>query len=509
MILMIENYRTGLIWNIMRRSPLRRGRLETGRLPGRMARAMSPLDDAQVADATKSNTSRESAMVPATVAMNRTILDQFQDLSGWGAVASGQAELSISQDRGPARQRDAPRLSISRAAAASWSPASRSCCRYRRPTRSPSRSVAPRRRTSSSSSWSTRRARTCGGFSERRSTSVRTGSRFGSAAARSSLPGDPPAAGHGGGRRDRAGHRRRSGRKGTVWMAICVSRIAACVDTPSSRRRAAACRPRSGCVSTYRATSWRSTPSAAPQWLLIDFQEEREYGGLIVDWDPRPGARRFDVQTVDDASTWKTRLLGTTRPVTRSYVYLPERLALSPTRSCDDAGRRVRHHRVEVKPFEFSRSHRGVLPQRRRRAARAPIPKYLYAASRRIGRRSASRTAITCALLNEEGMVEVDKGTFSIEPFLLRRRPARDVGRRDVDAGARGRVPPVPSSVWRGDDIVLRTTAFATAMAGRPVLYMRYRSSNGAVARTRAPVRCRASLPGDTAVAGVRRTRAA
>ena len=36
-----------------------------------------------------------------TVAMKRRVLDQFQDLSGWGAVASGQAELHISQDRGP------------------------------------------------------------------------------------------------------------------------------------------------------------------------------------------------------------------------------------------------------------------------------------------------------------------------------------------------------------------------------------------------------------------------
>jgi hypothetical protein len=36
-ILMIENYRTGLIWNIMRRSPLRRGRPAPGGLPGRLA----------------------------------------------------------------------------------------------------------------------------------------------------------------------------------------------------------------------------------------------------------------------------------------------------------------------------------------------------------------------------------------------------------------------------------------------------------------------------------------
>jgi hypothetical protein len=34
--------------------------------------------------------------------MQSTILDDFADLSGWMAVASGLAELRISPDRGPA-----------------------------------------------------------------------------------------------------------------------------------------------------------------------------------------------------------------------------------------------------------------------------------------------------------------------------------------------------------------------------------------------------------------------
>src|SRR5439155_1402163 len=84
----------------------------------------------------------------------------------------------------------------------------------------------------------------------------------------------------------------------------------------------------------------------------------------------------------------------------------------------------------------------------------------------------------TQGLLNEDGMVEVDRGTFSIEPFLY-------VGERlltwadgsptqELEQG----FLPIPSSVWRKDGIVLRATAFATGEAGKAVLYVRYRLEN-------------------------------
>ncbi len=43
---------------------------------------------------------RKSSILIGAMGMKRVVLDQFHDVSGWGAVASGQAELHISQDRG-------------------------------------------------------------------------------------------------------------------------------------------------------------------------------------------------------------------------------------------------------------------------------------------------------------------------------------------------------------------------------------------------------------------------
>ena len=84
----------------------------------------------------------------------------------------------------------------------------------------------------------------------------------------------------------------------------------------------------------------------------------------------------------------------------------------------------------------------------------------------------------TQGLLNEDGMLEVDRGTCSIEPFL-------HVGGELVtwaDAAPTQELEqgflPIPSSVWRKDGIRLRVTAFATGGVGQAVLYVRYRLEN-------------------------------
>src|SRR5262245_19259652 len=44
-------------------------------------------------------------------------------------------------------------------------------------------------------------------------------------------------------------------------------------------------------------TSWRSASAAPPQWIGLDFGREHEYGGLVIDWERGAGARVFEVQS--------------------------------------------------------------------------------------------------------------------------------------------------------------------------------------------------------------------
>jgi len=91
---------------------------------------------------------------------------------------------------------------------------------------------------------------------------------------------------------------------------------------------------------------------------------------------------------------------------------------------------------------------------------------------------SSTQGGVGQGLLNEDGMLEVDRGAFSIEPFLY-------IGEELVTWADASPTPeleqgflPIPSSIWRKDGIILRVTAFATGKASEAVLYVRYRLEN-------------------------------
>lgn len=86
-------------------------------------------------------------------------------------------------------------------------------------------------------------------------------------------------------------------------------------------------------------------------------------------------------------------------------------------------------------------------------------------------------------LLNDDGMIEVDAGDFSIEPFLF--VEGRLVTWADVTATQSledGELP-IPTVTWSAGSLLLTVTLFADGGAGASALVARYRVSNvGAVA---------------------------
>src|SRR5262249_31337188 len=69
------------------------------------------------------------------------------------------------------------------------------------------------------------------------------------------------------------------------------------------------------------ATAWRSAPGA-PQWLALDFGQDHELGGLVVDWAPGLGARGFEVQASDDGRAFRTLWSASQAEGPRSLVGL-------------------------------------------------------------------------------------------------------------------------------------------------------------------------------------------
>ena len=82
------------------------------------------------------------------------------------------------------------------------------------------------------------------------------------------------------------------------------------------------------------------------------------------------------------------------------------------------------------------------------------------------------------ALISEDGAVEIVRGGFSIEPFLM--DGGKLVTWADVTAtqALRERYLPMPSVTWQKDDISLTTTAFAQGQPGASELVLSYRVAN-------------------------------
>jgi hypothetical protein len=82
------------------------------------------------------------------------------------------------------------------------------------------------------------------------------------------------------------------------------------------------------------------------------------------------------------------------------------------------------------------------------------------------------------ALISEDGAVEIVRGGFSIEPFLI--DDGKLVTWADVTAtqALRERYLPMPSVAWKDGDVSLTTTAFAQGQPGASELVLSYRVAN-------------------------------
>jgi hypothetical protein len=227
------------------------------------------------------------------------------------------------------------------------------------------------------------------------------------------------------------------------------------------------------------ATAWKSDPAAGQaQALTIDFQRAREFGGLTVRWLPHAYAGRYDVQFSDDGVRWQTvrRIVGGRGGP--DAVWLPEaetrflRLALhhGPAGSYGLA-------ELEIRELAFGASANAFLQASARDWPRGTYPRGI----------SGEQTAWTLVgidgghesgLLSADGALEVAKGGFSIEPFVV--AGSRVVSWADVEPRQLlvEDYLPIPGVTWRQAQWELRVSSFASGSRGQSRLVARYEVQN-------------------------------
>lgn len=81
-------------------------------------------------------------------------------------------------------------------------------------------------------------------------------------------------------------------------------------------------------------------------------------------------------------------------------------------------------------------------------------------------------------LLSEDGALEVGKGGFTLEPFLLDNGKLVTWADTAITHGLRDGYLPIPSATWQHDGLTLRVTAFGAGVRGDARLIARYDVSN-------------------------------
>jgi hypothetical protein len=259
------------------------------------------------------------------------------------------------------------------------------------------------------------------------------------------------------------------GGKGSVWIADL--QIEDCTATQAEQASASSEAPNFEAGNALTGSGWRPRADDRYPWIAIDSMQPRTIGGVIIDWLEQAPASGFRVRASMNGERWKTLHDAIGAGGKRSYVYLP--------------GLKTRFLRLELKEpsmgaalrlqsFEFSRSIHAFWHNVAAGEARGWHPRWLHR-EQSVWTPIGRSNGIHCALMNDDGMVEVDQGSFSIEPMLWTQGKLFTwtdlVSRQELQEDWM----PVPAVIWETAEWRLRVQAEA---AENGELRVRYQVSN-------------------------------
>jgi hypothetical protein len=213
--------------------------------------------------------------------------------------------------------------------------------------------------------------------------------------------------------------------------------------------------------------------------MVLDLQATYAYGGLSITWDDRDFARRYDVQISSDQRHWETVYTVTHGAGGRRYVPLPEtesryiRLALQ--QSSRDKGYAIRD--IALRDLTFSQPPESLFSVLAQDRPRGYFPRYIYG-EQAYWTITGVNNDTKEALLDEDGRVEVDHASFSIEPFLVQNNRLLTWNDGTSVQHLEDGYLPIPAVKREHGVLELTSQIFAMGEAGKSILYLNYTLKN-------------------------------
>ena len=226
-------------------------------------------------------------------------------------------------------------------------------------------------------------------------------------------------------------------------------------------------------------TFWQSN-GVNDQSIIIDFKTNREFGGLKIDWLKNHEAKSFDVLFSDDKNNWEKVYSVSSNQSDVSFINLPESQAkylmldLHSTVSQNSFG----ISEITFLDVKNSLTKNDFLIYTAKNSPVGNYPRYFL--------EQASYWTIVGvnndvkeSLINEDGMVEVDKAKFSIEPMLKVENQLFNWSNVTSTQSLEENYLPIPSVDWDCDEVNLEIKSFANGEANKnSTLYLKYTLTN-------------------------------
>ena len=210
------------------------------------------------------------------------------------------------------------------------------------------------------------------------------------------------------------------------------------------------------------STMWRSKSKPEKQDLLIDFQFIKEIGGFVIHWDDLDFANDFDVSISNDKKNWEKVFAISDNKLARNFIYLKNvdarYVALNLTNSSREQGYAIKE--IEVKDAQFSQSLNNFFTNVASYYPEGSFPKYFYD-------KQSYWTIIGVSedlkegLINEQGTIEADKTSFSIEPFIQLNNKLLTWKDVQLKQSLENKYLPIPSVTWIHPSLNLEIKAIA------------------------------------------------
>lgn len=226
-------------------------------------------------------------------------------------------------------------------------------------------------------------------------------------------------------------------------------------------------------------SSWRNAVDDINPEIIIDLQKHYEYGGLVIDWNDEDYAKSYDVLVSHDTQNWEMAYQVSNGKGRRSYIPLKDSesryLKLKLYESSNPGMFAI--NEISIKEFSFFESTETMYREINKDNPRGYYPRY-FSDEQSYWTITGVNNDYDEALINEDGMVEVDKSMFSIEPFIYSAEKFFTWNDVISSQHLEKNYLPVPSVKWHAEGLELESKIFVDGEAGESILYLIYTLKN-------------------------------